>query len=108
MAKSETLSQKQRRFVQMVTQLLVFIDSLEEYEVTFGETWRHPDAKHGNKKSLHHDRLAIDLNLFINGRYVTKTEHHAPLGEFWKSIGGSWGGDFGDGNHYSLAHKGLK
>jgi hypothetical protein len=27
---------------------------------------------------------------------------------FWESIGGSWGGRFNDGNHYSLEHRGMK
>jgi len=30
------------------------------------------------------------------------------LGEYWESIGGSWGGRFGDGNHYSLKYKGRR
>ena len=30
------------------------------------------------------------------------------LGEYWESIGGSWGGRFNDGNHYSLEHNGVK
>ncbi len=49
-------------------------------------------------------RLAIDLNLFRDGRYLETTEDHAPLGLFWESLGGTWGGRFRDpdGNHYSL------
>ena len=69
------------------------------YEVTFGDTW----AREGHRKgSFHYKRLAIDLNLFKNGVYLRSTESHKPLGEFWESIGGSWGGRWDDGNHYSL------
>jgi len=75
------------------------------YELTFGDAW----AKTGHMaKSLHYDRLAIDLNLFKDGKYLSTTEDHKPLGEFWESIGGSWGGRFNDGNHYSLEHEGRR
>ena len=70
------------------------------YELTFGDAW----AKDGHKKgSFHYKRLAIDLNLFKDGKYLTETEDHRPLGEYWKYLGGTWGGDFKhkDGNHYS-------
>lgn len=50
----------------------------------------------------------IDLNLFINGKYRRTIEAHKELGKFWESIGGSWGGRFGDGNHYSLEYEERK
>lgn len=58
--------------------------------------------------SNHYNKLAIDLNLFKNGKYLDKTEDHRELGEYWESIGGAWGGRFGDGNHYSLEYNGMK
>lgn len=96
-----TLRKKQTQFVWMVAQLLVWARS-QGYEITFGAAWREGDPR------LHGMRLAIDLNLFIDGKYRTDTESHRPLGEKWESMGGSWGGRFGDGNHYSLAHGGFK
>ena len=69
------------------------------YELTFGDAW----AKTGHKDgSFHYKRLAIDLNLFKDGKYLTGTDDHAALGEFWESIGGTWGGRWNDGNHYSV------
>lgn len=62
----------------------------------------------GIRTSLHGDRLAIDLNVFVNGVYQTQTEAYRPLGEKWESLGGTWGGRFGDGNHFSIAHEGRK
>lgn len=98
------LREKQSRFVRMVALLIQFAYELG-YELTFGDAW----AKSGHKEnSLHYDRLAIDLNLFRDGKWLNKTEDHRALGEFWESIGGSWGGRFGDGNHYSLEHQGRK
>jgi hypothetical protein len=50
----------------------------------------------------------LDLNLFKDGKYLALTEDHKPLGEWWESQGGAWGGRFNDGNHYSLEHEGIK
>ncbi|HGV6771546.1 TPA: M15 family metallopeptidase, partial [Escherichia coli] len=62
------------------------------------------------RNSLHTLRLAVDFNLFINGEYQTDTDAYRPLGEYWESIGGTWGGRFSraDGNHFSLEHNGVK
>ncbi len=102
----ETLRQKQSRFVRMVG-LLIDYAYLQGFELTFGDAY----ALTGHKEnSLHGKRLAIDLNLFRNGKYLTTTEAHLPLGEFWERIGGTWGGRFStpDGNHYSLEHEGVR
>lgn len=64
----------------------------------------------GILKSLHLIRLAIDLHLFKDGRYLSMSDDHRPFGEFWKSLHPlcRWGGDFQrvDGNHYSITHEG--
>lgn len=111
---SETLRQKQSRFASMVA-LLINKAFEMGYEVTLGEAYRSEWeaarlAKEGLgiKRSLHCDRLAVDLNLFKDGVYLATTEAHRPLGLWWESIGGAWGGRFNDGNHYSLAHEGRK
>ena len=87
------------------------------YELTFGEAWRTPEQARlnavrgtGTASSLHIDRLAIDLNLFRNGKWLTNSEDHRPLGEYWESLAPDckWGGRFGDGNHYSITHWGRK
>lgn len=111
-----TLSQKQRQFALMVAKLITWAYA-NGYELTFGEAWRTPEqaklnaaAGKGIANSLHTDRLAIDLNLWIGGEYQTETSAYRPLGEFWESLGGAWGGRFTkpDGNHFSLAHGGRK
>ena len=99
-----TLRQKQSKFVRMAALLIQFAYE-RGYDLTFGDAWASTGHK---KKSNHYIRLAIDLNLFQNGKYLKETEDHRELGEFWESIGGSWGGWFGDGNHYSLEHGGRK
>lgn len=98
----------------MVARLIIRAEEMG-YAVTLGEAWRSPQEAArlagtgaGVKKSLHCDRLAIDLNLFRGGVWLQDSALHAPLGEVWESMGGAWGGRFGDGNHYSLAHEGRK
>lgn len=112
---NETLGQKQRRFVRMVAALIDYAHA-NGYELSFGDAYRDPRVfghvgefrGYGNARSAHKQRLAIDLNLFRGGVYLSDTESHRPLGEWWESIGGSWGGRFRDGNHYSIEHNGVK
>lgn len=68
------------------------------YEITVGDYYA--TAGHKNN-SYHYRRLAADLNLFKDGVYLDKTEDHRPIGELWESFGGTWGGRWNDGNHYS-------
>lgn len=116
---SETLSQKQRRFAKLVARL---IDKAHElgFEITLGDAYRDPrvfgqvgvSQGYGNARSGHKQRLAIDLNLWRDGAWLTTTEAHKLLGQWWKLQGDgcSWGGDFKtpDGNHYSIEHNGVK
>lgn len=98
-----TLRQKQSKFAKMIPLLILFAYE-KGYEITLGDAW----ARTGHcKGSFHYKRLAQDLNLFKNGRYLRSTKSHEPLGLFWESIGGTWGGRFSrkDGNHYSLGEK---
>lgn len=111
-----TMSEKQALFTVMIAQLIFWADE-RGYRLTFGEAYRTPEqaalnAKTGAgiSKSLHISRLAVDFNLFINGVWQKDSAAFLPLGEFWESIGGSWGGRFKkpDGNHFSLEHNGVR
>ena len=96
-----SLRQLQSTFVSYIPLLLSKAFSLG-FEVTLGDAYRDPRSFYGAKKSKHHRRLAIDLNLFKDGTYITTTSEHLPLGLYWESLGGIWGGRFNppDGNHY--------
>jgi len=110
-----SLRKKQSEFAVMVARLISHADEAG-YEVTLGDAYRDPrtHGEQGDKKgygrsvSAHKQRLAIDLNLFKEGAYLQATADHEPLGLFWESIGGTWGGRFNDGNHYSLEMYGVK
>lgn len=94
---------QQQQFAAMVMRLLSKAHGLG-YMVTLGHAYRCENCYTGAAKSFHKQRLAIDLNLFQDGVYLPDTEAHQALGEWWESIGGTWGGRFNppDGNHYSL------
>ena len=64
----------------------------------------------GIRGSLHELGLAADVNLYRNGKWLSSTEDHRAVGEYWESLGPDhrWGGRFGDGNHYSIEHGGRK
>jgi len=105
-----TLHDQQEQFTLKVAYLIRWAYD-HGYTLTFGDAYRHPkfskeqlgeDKSYFHNWSFHCKRLAIDLNLFKNEEYLTKTEEYKPLGEYWESIGGSWGGRWNDGNHFSL------
>lgn len=90
------------------------------FTVTGGELFRTQDQqniyiaqrKSKTSNSMHLRRLAIDLNLFLEGRLAT-AEEIKPLGQYWEGLnpanrwGGSWRGlveagksDFVDSPHF--------
>lgn len=114
-----TLGEKQRKFTHYVGRLIIWAYE-NGFELTLGDAFRdrrqaqaNAAAGIGIADSLHSRRLAIDLNLFINGVYMPKSESYSALGEFWKSLDPDccWGGDFRplqDGGHFSLTDGGIK
>lgn len=100
------LSEKQFIFVGMVAEFLTAIVACKEITgvtVSLGEVHRtayqqRRYVKTGKSKtyiSKHRQRLAIDLNMFIDGKYIRDSRKYRILGELWEKIGGRWGGRFG-------------
>lgn len=111
-----TLGSQQELFASFVPALINQAYVLE-YKVRGGEWWRSAheaawDAQQhlGIKRSLHTIRLAIDLLLFKDGMYLTKTEDYTPLGLWWEQqhVLARWGGRFSDGNHFSMTWEGVR
>jgi len=96
-----TLREKQSTFVLMVRDLITFATQ-SGYEFTFGDAWAHNGHK---KDSNHYIRLAIDLNLFKDGKWITDGEDFVPLHDYWDSIGGAQR-IIHDMNHFSVEHQG--
>lgn len=115
MATELSLGERQRLLTRLLPKLLNYAHK-QGYEVTLGDAYRDPRAfgkvgekkAYGKKYSLHKERLAIDLNLFWDGKYLTKTSDHQELGEYWEGLHPlcAWGGRFDDGNHYSIEYEG--
>ena len=101
------LGDKRRLFTQM-TCILVQYAQMLGYTCSWDATKTCPNCPNHHKNSLHGLGLALDLNLYLDGKYLTSTDDHLPLGELWEFMGGTWGGRFNDGNHYSLPHGGMK
>ena len=116
------LSEKQGIFLLNVAKLIIWVSEQGQY-VTGGELLRTKEQQQiyvdsGESKTLdgkHLEKLAIDLNLFINGVYRRDTESYKPLGQYWVSLhpNNRWGGDwnkdgatddeeFKDGNHFEM------
>jgi hypothetical protein len=70
------------------------------------------NAGSGIRNSLHEMRLAKDFNLFVDGKWISMGDspHWARLGALWESMGDDhrWGGRWGDANHFSIEHLGIK
>lgn len=114
-----SLREQQSKFVYCLSMLIRFT-YYRGWQLTLGEgkllaerkgwlsgkltTFRDAVHKIGGK---HYAGLAIDLNLFIDGQWISSGDHPAwqDLGRYWKSLDPSatWGGDFAsvDVNHFS-------
>lgn len=113
------LGDKQRLFARLIAELIIKAYEMG-YQVTLGEAYRTPyQAKQyaeqgiGIENSLHTQKLALDINLFKNGKYLNRNQDYEPIGEVWESMSGAgyelcWGGRFGDGNHFSCSHLGVR
>jgi len=109
-----TLQEKQIMFASNISLLLCKIFGTNQYAITFGEAERSPEqaeiyAKEGKgiSDSLHCKRLAIDLNLFKDGVYLTDYADYKIFGDYWKALHpfNRWGGDFHtlvDSNHFEM------
>ena len=98
-----SLSERQAKFTLMVA-LLIQYAYLLGYSLTFGDAYSKVEFGVHSLNSFHYKRLAIDLNLFIDGEYQTTTKAYKYLGEFWELIGGTWGGNFPDGQKFDGNH----
>ena len=97
------LSKEQRIFTRHIGLLIEKAYCLG-LELTFGEAWRSNEEQLRLKKAglsqidygQHQKRLAVDFNLFKDGKLTWKWEDYVPLGEYWHSLDekNRWGGDW--------------
>ena len=97
-------SDEQWLFLKDVAKLIIYADDLG-YKLTGGELYRTEEqqqiylneGKSQVSRSNHQDRLAIDLNLFVEGEIQwVKNEYWEALGKYWKAVSpkNRWGGDY--------------
>ena len=101
------LSDKQFKHSRMIALLILYIYE-RGYTVAISHCERCKDCPVGKEKSLHKSKLATDLDIFKDGKYLTKTKEYEFAGLFWEALGGTWGGRWEDGRHFSIAHLGRK
>ena len=97
------LSQKQQVFSRNIASLIQFATS-KGYGLTFGHAWRSQEEqerllKEGKTKTMasnHLLRLAVDFNVFIDGKLCYEWDKLQPLGNYWESLHpqNRWGGDW--------------
>ena len=108
-AQQNKLNGAQHAFTIAFSQLILFAQDLG-YTVSIGECLRTC----GRRGSLHDLRLACDLLLFKDGRYLKGGQDYRHLGAWWIRYGHNYGiplewggsGERGDGNHFSHGWKG--
>lgn len=127
-----TLRQQQSIFLYNMAKLIIYANDVLKVELTGGELYRTAEqqqlyinsGKSRKNRSLHQDRMAIDLNLFKDTNddgvkdYVSDTSAYKALGDYWVSLhpqnrwGGDWDKDgdhkderFQDGNHFEMIIK---
>lgn len=113
---SWTLRQARCEFTENLALLIIKAKDLG-FECVGGELVRDPriaalnaQSGKGIRNSVHLQGLAIDLHLYKDGKYLSQTEDHRTLGEWWEKQHplARWGGRFKDGNHYSFEWQGVK
>lgn len=100
-----TLSERQCDFTEAVARLILKAIELG-YSIKVSE-WNRTVAteieyiakglsKLKDPNSCRHVQLlAVDIVLFNGGKAILEGEAFRPLGEYWESLGGRWGGRFG-------------
>jgi D-alanyl-D-alanine carboxypeptidase-like protein len=113
-----TLHEMQAAHTLCVAKLIEWVYG-QGWELTWGEAYRTQEQAQwdatnhiGIVNSVHCQRLAVDLMLFINGVYQTAAEAYQPLGDYWKTLNplARWGGDFKsvDADHFSFTWQGTE
>ena len=78
------LGEKQELFGRLYSEHLVWLTQ-QGYQYRLVDVFassRHRDG------SMHYLKLAADINLFINGKYLTKTLDHEASGRKWEGRAG--------------------
>lgn len=78
------------------------------YKATWGDCYRDARVTYGHPKSTHRSRLAVDINLFIDGRLIEDEEGHTNLHRWAEENLGFSPMIKGDERHYSFEYMGVR
>ena len=110
-----TLGERQEHFSRCLMLLLLHIHAAG-YSVRGGHWMRCRNCHTGARRSVHKEKLAVDLNLslspsqderprFLTGRAARLA--HSKFHDYWDSLGGAKRINR-DLNHYSLPYQGMR
>lgn len=102
------LSEEQQEFTWHIGQLIMFANS-QGMKLTFGDAFRSNEEQlrlyNAGKSKIksggnHSKRLAVDFNLFIDGKLTWEWEDYKVLGDYWIQLSDKnrWGGDWNKNN----------
>jgi hypothetical protein len=96
-----TLREHRCSFTTHMSKLITFAEK-QGFECAADDVKSNEDCRVHMRESQHYKGLAIDLLLYKDGNYLTRTEDHTTLGKYWESLSpyNRWGGRYHDGNHY--------
>ena len=89
-----TLLEKQQIFSINVAKLILQSKEIFNIDISLGEAYRTIEqqriyfnsGKSKTLKSRHMQRLAIDLHIFKEGKWLTNKEDYKPLALIWKNL----------------------
>ena len=114
-ARPMTLRARRCLFTFNLARLIAWVNMQKGYTCSLSEALRpqwvaekYAKEGKGSRVSLHIDGLAVDLNIYSEGVYLTKSEDYEFAGAYWKTLDpdNRWGGDIEslrDGNHFSCS-----
>ena len=109
-----TLGERQCDFTSAVAKLVAFANGrglrvkVQEWNRLLETQLRYVQEKKAKTTdSRHLDLLAVDLVIIKDGRALNTgapadNEEYRPLGEYWESLGGRWGGRFVDKGEFKF------
>ncbi len=112
-----TLGEKQQQFTHAIAKLICYAYDNFDVRLTLGDAYRDSrlhgkfgEGKgYGSRNSVHKLRLAVDLNLFVDGEYIVDSGHPVwrKMHDTWNTLGGAPAIE-GDMNHFSYEHQGHR
>ena len=102
-----SLVDKQHFHAMRLARLFFYADSLG-YQIAGGAWGMLENETTGERHDLHTVRLLTNVNVSRHGTLLFDVDSVKPLGDYWETLGGTWGGNFDTPkvNHFSTPYQG--